>query len=111
MGIVDSKGARLRFTVATVRHTLAQRDMRPGPAAPGQGQAKQIIHAPTEPPTSKRHSTQARTTTSHHSPAGTKWPATVTGPEAFSPMIDILNGFVLWQLWCDHELATATVMN
>jgi hypothetical protein len=38
-----------------------------------------------------------------------KW-LTATDPDAFSPMIDMLNGFV-WQLWCAHQSTTATVMN
>jgi hypothetical protein len=39
-----------------------------------------------------------------------EWPPSVTDPEAFSPILDMLNGFV-WQLWCDHQSTMATVLN
>jgi hypothetical protein len=38
------------------------------------------------------------------------WPDSATDPEAFSPILEMLNGFV-WRLWCDRILTTATVMN
>ena len=38
------------------------------------------------------------------------WPDSAPDPEAFSPVLDMLNGFV-WRLWCDRILTTATVMN
>jgi hypothetical protein len=38
------------------------------------------------------------------------WPASVTDPKAFSPLLDILNGFV-WRMWYDRQFTTATVLN
>jgi hypothetical protein len=38
------------------------------------------------------------------------WPDSTPDPEAFSPMLEMLNGFV-WRLWCDRILTTATIMN
>jgi hypothetical protein len=38
------------------------------------------------------------------------WPESAPDPEAFSPMLEMLNGFV-WRLWCDKVLTTATVLN
>jgi hypothetical protein len=38
------------------------------------------------------------------------WPDSAPDPEAFSPVLEMLNGFV-WRLWCDRILTTATVMN
>jgi hypothetical protein len=38
------------------------------------------------------------------------WPDSATDPEAFSSVLEMLNGFV-WRLWCDRILTTATVMN
>jgi hypothetical protein len=38
------------------------------------------------------------------------WPDSAPDPEAFSPIMEMLNGFV-WRLWCDRILTTATVMN
>jgi hypothetical protein len=38
------------------------------------------------------------------------WPTSITDPDAFSPLLDMLNGFV-WRLWCDRQLTTATPLN
>jgi hypothetical protein len=38
------------------------------------------------------------------------WPESAPDPEAFSPVLEMLNGFV-WRLWCDRILTTATVMD
>jgi hypothetical protein len=38
------------------------------------------------------------------------WPDSATDPEAFSPILEMLNRFV-WRLWCDRILTTGTVMN
>jgi hypothetical protein len=38
------------------------------------------------------------------------WPDSAPDPEAFSPVLEMLNGFV-WRLWCDRIITTATVMN
>jgi hypothetical protein len=38
------------------------------------------------------------------------WPESAPDPEAFSPILEMLNGFV-WRLWCNRILTTATVMN
>ena len=38
------------------------------------------------------------------------WPPSATDPEAFSPMLDMLNGFA-WRLWCERQATTATVLN
>jgi hypothetical protein len=38
------------------------------------------------------------------------WPDSAPNPEAFSPVLEMLNGFV-WRLWCDRILTTATIMN
>jgi hypothetical protein len=39
-----------------------------------------------------------------------KWPNSAPDLEAFTPVLEKLNGFV-WHLWCDRILTTATVMN
>jgi hypothetical protein len=39
-----------------------------------------------------------------------EWPDSAPDPEAFSPIMEMLNGFV-WRLWCNRILTTATVMN
>jgi hypothetical protein len=38
------------------------------------------------------------------------WPYSAPDPEAFSPVLEMLNGFV-WRLWCNRIITTATVMN
>jgi hypothetical protein len=38
------------------------------------------------------------------------WLNSAPDPEAFSPVLDMLNGFV-WRLWCNRILTSATVMN
>ena len=38
------------------------------------------------------------------------WPSSASDPEAFSPILDMLNGFA-WRLWCDRQSTTATVLN
>ncbi len=38
------------------------------------------------------------------------WPESAPDPEAFSPILEMLNGFV-WRLWCDKILTTSTVLN
>jgi hypothetical protein len=39
-----------------------------------------------------------------------EWPASVTDQDAFSPLLDMLHGFV-WRLWCDRQFTTATPLN
>jgi hypothetical protein len=39
-----------------------------------------------------------------------EWPTSAPDPEAFSPILEMLNGFI-WRLWCDRMLTTATPMN
>ena len=38
------------------------------------------------------------------------WPDSTPDTEAFSPVLEMLNGFV-WRLWCDRIMTTATVLN
>jgi hypothetical protein len=38
------------------------------------------------------------------------WPDVVTDTEGFSPLLDMLNGY-LWRLWCDRMLTTASKVN
>jgi hypothetical protein len=38
------------------------------------------------------------------------WPGSALDPEAFSPVLKMLNGFV-WRMWCNRIVTTATVMN
>jgi hypothetical protein len=39
-----------------------------------------------------------------------EWPPSATDPEAFSPMLDMMNGFA-WRVWCERQATTATVLN
>ncbi len=39
-----------------------------------------------------------------------EWPPSATDPEAFSPMLDMMNGFA-WRIWCERQAITATVLN
>ena len=39
-----------------------------------------------------------------------EWPTSATDPVAFSPLLDMINGFV-WRLWCERQSTTATVLN
>jgi hypothetical protein len=38
------------------------------------------------------------------------WPVSTPDLEAFSPVLEMLNGFI-WRLWCNRVLSTATVLN
>jgi hypothetical protein len=38
------------------------------------------------------------------------WPETVLDAEGFSPLLDMMNGY-LWRIWCDRMLTTASKMN
>lgn len=38
------------------------------------------------------------------------WPESAPDPEAFSPALEMLNGFA-WRLWCNRIFMTATLMN
>jgi hypothetical protein len=39
-----------------------------------------------------------------------EWPATVIDREGFSPLLDMMNGY-LWRIWCDRMLTTESPVN
>jgi hypothetical protein len=39
-----------------------------------------------------------------------EWPSAITDREGFSPLLDMMNGY-LWRIWCDRMLTTATPVN
>ena len=39
-----------------------------------------------------------------------EWPSAIIDREGFSPLLDMMNGY-LWRIWCDRMLTTATPVN